>query len=73
MVEGFIIDIRYGGETVSSWYQGKPKKSFWTGLKIKRDQLHPISAFRCEKCGYLELYAQKKRYEKKKYPIDPFN
>ncbi len=57
MFEGWIIDYS-SGITQSRWIPGKPEKSFLHGFKPKKKQQHPIEAFRCEKCGYLELYAQ---------------
>lgn len=57
MIEGWIKDSTYGGVAQSSWVPGKPERSFWGRLKFKKEQLHPITAFRCTKCGYLEIYA----------------
>ena len=57
MAEGFILDEGYGRFGVSTWQSGKPKRSFWMGIKqSKADQLK-ISSRRCERCGFLELYA----------------
>jgi hypothetical protein len=35
-----------------------PKVSRWWGLKVRKKDLIPISAWRCERCGYLESYAR---------------
>jgi len=32
--------------------------SRWFGLKVRKKDLVPISAWRCGRCGYLESYAQ---------------
>ena len=60
MKEGIIVELTRSGRTASKWHP-KPEKSFWMGIKLKRNQLQPINAFRCEKCGYLELYAHEQR------------
>jgi predicted nucleic-acid-binding Zn-ribbon protein len=59
MVRGFIPDGIHGGQLVSRWTAGIPKKSFWTGTKlVAHIDAVPIGAYRCESCGYLELYAR---------------
>ena len=57
MVQGFIIDQTAGGNLVSQWVAGAPRKSFWSGTKIDRSAIVPVAVFRCESCGYLESYA----------------
>ena len=54
---GYVPDMKEGGFSQQNWHPGQPKKSFWTGLKMNRDQLVPVTTFRCPKCGYLESYA----------------
>jgi hypothetical protein len=56
MEEGFTLDVTHGGSLQSRWVEGKPQRSFWTGLKVSRDQMHPVATFRCIRCGYLESY-----------------
>lgn len=34
-VEGFILDMTYGGQLVPRWVAGSPEKSIWTGVKAK--------------------------------------
>lgn len=58
MQEGFILDESHGYHLTSSWVAGKPERSFWTGTKIHGKEKHPIQSFRCNQCGYLELYAR---------------
>ena len=57
MEEGFILDHSHGARMQSLWAEGKPQRSIWTGIKIAKDSQHPVSTYRCEKCGYLESYA----------------
>jgi hypothetical protein len=59
MSEGFMLeqtDGGYGG--VSSWVEGKPEPSIWTGVKTGNRKMLQISTFRCSSCGFLESYAQ---------------
>jgi hypothetical protein len=58
MDEGVTLDrIHRGMNTVTQWIEGAPEKSFWTGLKMKGKEQFPVKTFRCERCGYLESYA----------------
>ena len=54
---GVIIDVGYGAVTQSSWVDGAPEKSIWTGLKLKGRVRIPVITYRCPHCGYLESYA----------------
>ena len=60
MEQGFVLDLGGGGQLISHWAKGAPRKSFW--LVTKRvpfqDQV-PFGTFRCSSCGYLEAYARK--------------
>ena len=55
--EGVIVDSGYGSYSVSSWQSGPPKVSRWFGLNVNRKALVPTTAFRCGRCGFIELYA----------------
>lgn len=58
MEEGFIIergDSNVG--MVSTWVEGAPVKSFWSGVKVKDKQQFYVATYRCAGCGYLESYA----------------
>ncbi len=58
MEEGFIADRGdYEVKTVNKWVEGKPVKSFWTGIKVSGRQQIEIRTYRCANCGYLESYA----------------
>ncbi len=57
MAEGFVTDNTYGGVSVTRWYAGLPRKSMWTGLKLRGVEQHDIVTWRCARCGYLENYA----------------
>jgi hypothetical protein len=58
MHPGFLLEKGNSDRTsVTSWVEGLPQKSFWTGLALKGRQQLPVTTFRCERCGYLESYA----------------
>ena len=57
MTRGFVVDEGYGVAGVSTWQDGDPRKSFWTGVKQLKDEQHEIVTWRCTGCGYLESYA----------------
>ena len=58
MIQGFVPDYSHGAVFVEGWLEGGPKKSFWrrTQAPLSAGGI-AIGAFRCEKCGFLELYA----------------
>jgi hypothetical protein len=58
MEEGFVLEYMPGGMVQTSWVEGPPQRSFWTGLKVERGTQHPITTYRCAGCGYLESYAR---------------
>ena len=60
MVQGFVPDYSHQQALLEGWHEGQPKKSFWTETKAPRAEGIPVGAFRCEKCGFLELYADRK-------------
>jgi hypothetical protein len=57
MVVGFVADGIHAGFAQQNWVPGKPKPSFWMGLKMKKDEIVPVITLRCPNCGYLESYA----------------
>lgn len=54
---GFVVDYTHAGLAQQTWSPGEPQPSFWMGLKVKKDQMIPVTTLRCPKCGYLESYA----------------
>jgi hypothetical protein len=57
MEEGYVLDIGYGTVTTSSWVEGPPQKSRWSGLVTKGRRKLPVTVYRCSKCGFLESWA----------------
>ena len=55
MAQGFIVDFNLAGRVVSSWVEGAPEKSTWTGTKSPTEKTIPVG---CSGCGFLESYAQ---------------
>ncbi|HET7229803.1 MAG TPA: PF20097 family protein [Longimicrobium sp.] len=56
MTTGFVLDMHQGAKA-AEWIEGEPEKSVWTGLKLKDRRRFPLTADRCERCGFLEFYA----------------
>ena len=57
MAEGFVANVTHGGAGVSSWIEGAPQKSKWTGLRLSGKARSEIASWRCRSCGFLEQYA----------------
>lgn len=57
MVEGFLPDETRGPREIAIWVAGKPELGLLGSVKIDGREAHRVRAFRCTKCGYLELYA----------------
>lgn len=55
MTTGYVMDSAQSPQP-SEWIEGAPEKRWW-GLQTKNRRRFPITADRCERCGYLELYA----------------
>lgn len=60
MEEGHIPDnIGHSQATQSSWAHGPADRlRFFGGIRLKKKELIPFSAYRCPSCGYVELYAK---------------
>ena len=56
MTTGFLLDNAQSPKP-TEWVEGAPEKSFWIGLKLNNRRRFPVNADRCERCGFLELYA----------------
>ena len=52
-----MVDVGYGSYSVGSWQSGPPTISRWFGLKVNKKALIPTTAYRCSRCGFIELYA----------------
>jgi ribosomal protein S27AE len=57
MAEGFVLDRAHGAVGVSSWVEGMPERSVWTGVRLRGRAQSAIATWRCGRCGFLESYA----------------
>jgi hypothetical protein len=58
MEEGYVLDETHGALRTARWVDGPPKKSPWTGLKVRGRRKLPLAAYRCTGCGAVDLYAR---------------
>ena len=65
MLQGFIPDFAHAATLLAKWHAGIPRKSFWGNIKASHAGGVPIGAFRCSRCGLLELYADDRFSSKK--------
>jgi hypothetical protein len=57
MEEGCLPDFGYGQVYLGSWQEGAAERNWFGSLKVRGRTRHPITAYRCRSCGYLECYA----------------
>ena len=58
MHSGFVANAAHGQMLQSSWSPGEPEsRRYIGGVKVKRDEQVPMTAWRCTDCGYVEFYA----------------
>jgi hypothetical protein len=58
MEPGFLLDRGHvNALSRAEWLEGEPEKAFLAGLKTKGKDRFPVTTFRCDRCGYLESYA----------------
>lgn len=58
MCDGFIVDNGDGHlKLAAAWHPGEIITSIWCGIKVQQGKLRPITANRCDSCGFVEMYA----------------
>jgi hypothetical protein len=57
MERGFVVDYSYGARLVSTWIEGVPLTKLFGGAQVKNRRAMEITANRCTKCGFLEMFA----------------
>lgn len=58
MEPGAVLDRGdYNALTEQEWMEGAIEKSFWSGIQTKNRERFTVNTYRCERCGYLESYA----------------
>jgi hypothetical protein len=77
LVKGYILDTDAPGGammnfspmffTQGRWVAGEPEPSSFSGIKWDNREAYKIRAWRCPKCGFIELYAT----DPTKYPDTP--
>jgi len=58
MSEGFTLDHTHGGYKQATWVEGPMEKSMLFGIKLKGRRQLPMASYRCERCGFVESYAE---------------
>ena len=58
MKEGFLPDSHQNTARVAQWVEGAPEFWFLNILKMRGRRKLPIRSWRCQKCGYLESFAE---------------
>jgi Domain of unknown function (DUF6487) len=63
MVEGYLPDHGHGVTTyVEVWVQGEPILTLLGNADIDSAPKYFINAYRCPKCGIIQLYGTKRTY-----------
>lgn len=63
MVEGYLPDHGHVATvTVGVWAQGAPKETLFGNADIDSTPKYLIKAFRCPKCGIIQLYGTKRAF-----------
>ena len=57
MEQGFVPEAKGQSREISTWVEGVPETSLWTGIKTGGRKNLAIETWRCGRCGYLESYA----------------
>jgi len=52
-----MLDRRRSYGVPGQWISGEPERSFWFGLKLSGRKQLTVSAYRCPRCGRLEVFA----------------
>ena len=60
---GFMLDFTDGNvhRDQALWVEGHRERAVWVGTRLKDKDVRAVNAYRCQKCGFLELYATEKR------------
>ena len=57
MTAGSVVDFRRNVAAAGEWVPGEVMTSGWTG-QIENESRFVMSAYRCDECGFLKLYAR---------------
>ena len=56
LARGYTPEARDMSYKVDQWVEGEPKRGLF-GFKMRGKRRFDMEAWRCEKCGFVELYA----------------
>ena len=51
------MELPYGRQAPTTWVEGEIERSPWTGIKFKKRRRFPMATYCCQKCGYMESFA----------------
>jgi hypothetical protein len=58
MRPGFVVDrAHYWIGVLGEWAEGEPRTGWGAGLKLSGRKRYPLRGVRCERCGFVEVYA----------------
>jgi hypothetical protein len=57
MEDGTLVDFRRNTIRPGEWVKGRPAAN-WLG-RLKNQERFEVAAYRCTRCGYLKLYADR--------------
>jgi ribosomal protein S27AE len=58
MEQGFMMDHSHRSfGNPGQWISGEPERSIWFGTKTRDRRRLTVAAFRCPRCGRLEMFA----------------
>lgn len=57
MTEGFLADTTRSAINAGQWIEGFEEKSIWGGVKLRGKNKYNVQSWRCQRCGFLENYA----------------
>lgn len=57
MAEGFVASRSLDFTRPDDWVNGAPEPSLVFGTKVRSKEHHPLVAYRCPRCSFVEFYA----------------
>lgn len=57
LVPGFIADSGQSAQGFARWVEGALERGIFGGAKLMGRPKWQVDAYRCQRCGHLELYA----------------
>ena len=57
---GYLLDEGYAKRGPIKWIEGPPTFGMWGGLRLGGRRRIDVATYRCDRCGYLESYAEQR-------------